>query len=150
MLEKPLDRYWWGLRLTYGLVPIVAGLDKFTNLLVNWEQYLSPLALDIVPVSATTFMRVVGVIEVLAGVLVLSRYTRIGAYVVGAWLVGIALNLVTTGHYDIVVRDLVMAISAFTLAKMTEVRSASAVRDERGARSHAIPPRPPHHEPQTA
>ena len=141
MHETSLDRYWWGLRLTYGLVPIIAGLDKFTNLLVDWEQYLSPLALDIVPVSATTFMMVVGVIEIFAGVLVLSRYTRIGAYVVGAWLVAIAINLLMTGNYlDIAVRDVVMSISAFTLAKMTEARSRTSARAGAGGRIHATPP----------
>src|SRR5687768_691701 len=113
-MEKQLDTSWWTLRLTYGLVPIVAGLDKFTNLLVDWKQYLSPFA-DVLPVSASTFMMIIGVVEILAGLLVLSRHTRIGAYVVSAWLVGIALNLVTTGQYfDIAVRDLVMAVGAFT------------------------------------
>jgi uncharacterized membrane protein YphA (DoxX/SURF4 family) len=124
-MDKQLDTSWWTLRLTYGLVPIVAGVDKFTNLLVDWKQYLSPVAANL-PVSASTFMMIVGVIEILAGVVVLSRFTRLGAYVVSAWLVGIALNLVTTGHYfDVAVRDVVMAIGAFTLAKLTEVRAAA-------------------------
>lgn len=136
MREEALDRTWWALRLTYGLVPIIAGLDKFTNVLVDWTQYLSPLALDIVPVSASTFMMIVGVIEILAGVLVLTRYTRIGAYVVGAWLVGIAVNLLTTGAYfDVAVRDVVMSIGAFTLAKMSEVRSEVAAREDAGIHS---------------
>jgi uncharacterized membrane protein YphA (DoxX/SURF4 family) len=122
-MDKQLDRSWWTLRLTFGLVPIVAGADKFTNLLVDWKQYLSPVAANL-PVSASTFMMIVGVIEILAGVIVLSRFTRIGAYVVSAWLAGIALNLVTTGNYfDVAVRDLVMAIGAFTLAKLTEARA---------------------------
>src|SRR5688572_3309736 len=98
-MDKQQDTTWWTLRLTYGLVPIVAGLDKFTNLLVDWKQYLSPMATDILPISASTFMMVVGVIEILAGVLVLTRYSRVGAYVVGAWLVAIAINLITTGTY---------------------------------------------------
>lgn len=138
MHAQSLDRYWWGLRLTYGVVPIVAGLDKFTNLLVDWTQYLSPLFADILPISASTFMMIVGIVEILAGVLVLSRYTRLGAYVVGAWLVAIAINLISTGGYlDIAVRDLVMAISAFTLAKMTEARETSAHEDV-AIRSHAV------------
>jgi uncharacterized membrane protein YphA (DoxX/SURF4 family) len=138
MNATALDRSWWALRLTYGLVPIVAGLDKFTNLLVDWTQYLNPLALDIVPVSATTFMMVVGVVEILAGALVLSRYTRLGAFVVGAWLVAIALNLLLTGSYlDIAVRDLAMSIGAFTLAKLSAVRSEATARHETGARTHA-------------
>lgn len=137
MLDKSLDRNWWALRLTYGLVPIVAGIDKFTNFLVDWTQYLSPLALKVVPVSASTFMMVVGVVEIVAGVLVLSRFTRVGAYVVAAWLLAIAVNLVTTGHYlDIAVRDIVMSVGAFTLAKMSEVRAGITARNEVGARSH--------------
>jgi uncharacterized membrane protein YphA (DoxX/SURF4 family) len=121
-----LDTPWWTLRLTYGLVPIVAGLDKFTHFLVDWNKYLSPLAERALPIPGSTFMMVVGVIEIIAGALVLSRWTRLGAYVVSAWLVGIALNLVTTGTYfDIAVRDTVMAIGAFALAKLTEVRAHS-------------------------
>lgn len=123
MVDKNFNRRWWTLRLAFGVVPIVAGLDKFTNLLANWVDYLSPLALRVLPVSGQTFMYAVGIIEIAAGILVLSKFTRVGAYVVSAWLVAIALNLVTTGHYfDIAVRDLVMAVSAFTLAKMTEAR----------------------------
>lgn len=107
------------LKIAFGAVPIVAGLDKFTNLLTNWEQYLSPLVARAVP--AFTFMRVVGVIEIVAGALVLSKQTRLGAYVVAAWLVGIALNLLSSGHFlDVAVRDLVMACGAFTLAKLDE------------------------------
>jgi uncharacterized membrane protein YphA (DoxX/SURF4 family) len=142
LMDKHLDTSWWTLRLTYGLVPIVAGADKFTNLLVDWKQYLSPLA-DNLPVSASTFMMIVGVIEILAGAIVLSRFTRVGAYVVGAWLVGIALNLVTTGHYfDVAVRDLVMAVGALTLAKLSEAREArrapaAVPSGQRLAASHA-------------
>lgn len=142
MQETTLDRTWWTLRLTYGLVPIVAGLDKFTNLLVDWTQYLSPLALEVLPISAATFMMIVGVIEIAAGVLVLSRFTRLGAYVVGAWLVAIAVNLVTTGHdFDVAVRDLVMSIGAFTLAKLTEARSHATAGPGADVRPHAARPR---------
>jgi len=127
MKDDPINTPWWTLRMTYGLVPIIAGLDKFTNLLVDWTRYLSPYALDVLPVSAATFMRVVGVIEIIAGALVLSRYTRVGAYVVSAWLAAIALNLLTTGTYfDIAVRDLVMAIGAYTLGRLTEARRVLA------------------------
>jgi len=123
MLDAHLEKPWWTLRLTYGLVPIVAGLDKFTNLLTDWTQYLSPLAQRVIPFSGQTFMYIVGIIEIAAGILVLTKFTRIGAYVVSAWLVAIAVNLLFTGYYfDIAVRDLVMSIGAFALAKMTEVR----------------------------
>jgi uncharacterized membrane protein YphA (DoxX/SURF4 family) len=122
MLSNRLEKPYWLLRILFGAVPIVAGLDKFTNLLTNWEQYLSPWVSRVVP--ATTFMQVVGVIEIAAGILVLSKLTRVGALVVGAWLVAIALNLLTTGQFlDVAVRDLVMAAGAFTLARLEEVRN---------------------------
>jgi uncharacterized membrane protein YphA (DoxX/SURF4 family) len=109
------------LRFTYGLVPIVAGLDKFTNVLTDWENYLGQSISGALPFSAATFMSIVGVIEIAAGLLVLWR-PRIGAYVVMAWLIAIALTLVSGRHYyDVAVRDLVMAIGAFSLAKLSTV-----------------------------
>lgn len=105
------------LRYTYGLVPIIAGLDKFTNILVNWKDYLSPTVTNILPINATTFISIVGIIEMAAGVLVLFR-PRIGAYVVMAWLILIAVTLVFSGHPDVAVRDLVMAVGAFALAQL--------------------------------
>ena len=108
------------LKWTFGLVPIVAGADKFLHLLTNWDQYLAPSIANILPFSAHIFMLIVGVIEIVAGVLVLVRPV-IGSLVVCLWLVGIAINLLIGGQYfDVVVRDLVMAIGAyclFTLAK---------------------------------
>ena len=129
MRDTRTDTPFWMLRLTYGLVPIVAGLDKFTNFLTDWTQYLSPYAERFLPVSGQQFMYAVGVIEIIAGLLVLSRFYRFGAYLVSAWLVGIAINLVTTGqYYDIAVRDLVMAVGAFALAKLAEARAEANVR----------------------
>jgi uncharacterized membrane protein YphA (DoxX/SURF4 family) len=128
MEPKHLKQAYWLLRVLFGVVPIVAGLDKFTNLLTDWRQYLSPLVSQILP--ATTFMHVVGIVEILAGVLVLSKFTRIGAYVVALWLVAIAFNLMTTGRYlDVAVRDLVMAAGAFVLAKLEEVREQSGAHE---------------------
>ena len=123
-MDSRLNQSWWALKLAFGVVPIVAGLDKFFNLLTNWEQYLSPLVARMVP--AATFMHAVGIIEIVAGLLVLSRWTRLGAYVVAAWLVGIVLNLLTTGNYfDIAARDAVMAVGAFTLGRLSEVRAGA-------------------------
>jgi uncharacterized membrane protein YphA (DoxX/SURF4 family) len=143
MLDPNLNGSWWALRLAYGLVPIVAGFDKFSNLLVDWKQYLSPLAIRVLPMSPISFMHLVGVIEIAAGVLVLTKLTRLGAYLVSVWLFAIALNLLTTGHYfDIAVRDFVLSIGAFTLAKMTEARGRAArpasreTRDDRFEPSH--------------
>ncbi len=108
------------LKYLYGLVPIVAGVDKFTNFLIQWESYLNPTVLHWVPVSATAFMRAVGVIEIIAGVLVLLR-PRLGAWVVMAWLLAIARQLLVWGHFlDVAVRDIVMALGgALTLARLT-------------------------------
>ncbi|MFS4455570.1 hypothetical protein [Maribacter sp. 2304DJ31-5] len=108
------------LKYTYGLVPIIAGLDKFTNLLTDWGQYLGSNFSGIVPVETGTFMILVGLIEIVAGVLVFIR-PRIGALVVMVWLTVIALILLISGNFiDVAVRDLVMAIGAFSLSKLYE------------------------------
>ncbi len=108
------------LKYTFGLVPIVAGLDKFTNILTNWSQYISEGFAEMLPFEPTTFMMIVGVIEIIAGILVLTK-TKIGAYVVSGWLVAIALTLIFSWSYiDVAVRDIVMAIAAFSLAKLSE------------------------------
>jgi len=130
-LYKPL----W---LTYGLVPLLAGLDKFFNLLTDWPKYLSPWIAGLLPVSAQSFMYIVGVIEIVVGLLVLTRWTRIGAWIAAAWLVLIAVNLATLGLFDIAVRDLAMAVGAYTLARLAELRQdapaavpASTLRERR-------------------
>lgn len=134
-----LNQPYWMLKIAFGVVPIVAGLDKFTNLLTSWEQYLSPVVGQLIP--AGLFMRAVGVIEIVAGVLVLSKLTRLGAYVVAAWLVAIALNLLSTGRFlDVAVRDLVMSVGAFTLAKLEELRLQQPTRVE--SREYARAPAP--------
>src|SRR3954465_10194072 len=115
------------LRLTYGLVPIVAGLDKFTNLLVHWEKYLPNQIASLLPVTPATFMLVVGVIEIVAGLAVLTVLTRLGAYVVMAWLLLIAGNLVIGGYYDFAGPDIVMAIGAFVLGQAAAVRGEAWV-----------------------
>ncbi len=112
------------LKYTYGLVPIVAGLDKFTNMLTDWSQYLGAGTQDILPIEVSTFMMIIGVIEIVAGVLVLTK-TKIGAAIVASWLVLIALILIFSGHYlDVAVRDLVMAIGAYVLVKLTATPSS--------------------------
>jgi uncharacterized membrane protein YphA (DoxX/SURF4 family) len=122
--DARLDQGWWILRIGLGLGPFLAGLDKYFNLLANWPGYISPLALKILPFSGQTFMHIVGVIEMLVGLAILTKWTRMGAYVASAWLIAIALNLVSTGmFFDIAVRDVEMALAAFVLARMTEVRS---------------------------
>ena len=108
------------LKYTYGIVPIVAGLDKFTNLLADWSQYLSSGLVNIMPFEGNTLMIIVGVIEIAAGILVFLR-PKLGALVVMAWLIVIALTLLFSGHFlDVAVRDLVMAVGAFSLYKLSQ------------------------------
>ena len=117
---KKLDSLQLVLRLTYGLVPIVAGLDKFFNVLTTWQQYVSPTVSRLLPINPSTLMHVVGLIEIAAGIVVLSRFTTVGAYVVSAWLTLIALSLISSGHYfDVAVRDIVMAVGAYSLGVLS-------------------------------
>jgi hypothetical protein len=114
------------LKLGYGLVPIIAGADKFTNLLVDWEKYLSPEVEERLPVDGRTFMRLVGVIEIAAGVLVL-RNPRVGGAVVSAWLAGITGNLLSMGKYlDVAARDALLAVGAAALSSMAGKRTEQA------------------------
>jgi uncharacterized membrane protein YphA (DoxX/SURF4 family) len=125
MLERDnrLNTAWLTLRIALGIMPMVAGADKFFNLLTDWSMYLSPVATKVLPVSAATFMHLVGVVEIVAGIIVLSKWTRFGAYLVMAWLICIALNLLTTRmFYDLAVRDLELAVAAFVLAQLTAAR----------------------------
>lgn len=125
-MNDRLNTSWWALRIGLGAAPFLAGLDKYFNLLAKWELYLNPLVLRVIPVSPATFMRAIGLVEMAVGLAILTRWTRLGAYVAGIWLVGIALNLLTMGAYlDVAVRDLLLALAAYTLAQLTEVREAA-------------------------
>jgi hypothetical protein len=109
------------LKFTYGLIPIVAGADKFTNVLTDWTHYLNPSLKAALPVSDHVFMMIVGVVEIVAGILVFVTPQK-GAILVSAWLVLIALSLLASVNYlDVAVRDLAMAIGAFSLSKLTGV-----------------------------
>jgi len=122
-IDRHVDISWWALRIALGVGPIVAGIDKYFNKLADWGMYLSPYATKVVPASASSLMHVVGVVEIIAGVIVLSKWTRIGSYIVMAWLIAIAINLVTTGmFYDLAVRDLEIAVGAFVLSQLSVVR----------------------------
>ena len=123
-----MDSTYWMLRIAFGLTAFLAGLDKFFNLLTNWEQYANPLVVRMLTLSPATLMRTAGVIEIIAGLALLAGVTRLGGYVVAAWLTLIALSLVASGQYlDVAVRDLVMATGAFTLARLSEARSGERV-----------------------
>lgn len=104
--------YW-----TFGLLPILAGLDKFLHVLTDWDKYILSFQ-DIIPFSPHTFMMIVGIIEIIAGIIVFI-IPRIGAFIVAAWLACIAIVLVAgMNYYDIAVRDLVMALNAFCLGEL--------------------------------
>jgi len=108
------------LRLSFGIVPIVAGLDKFTNILTQWDNYLHPGLVELLPFSPQSFMMIVGVIEILAGILVLAR-PAVGGLIVSAWVALIAITLIASGNYlDVAVRDLVMGVGAFSMARIAK------------------------------
>lgn len=124
------------LRVALGVVPIVAGLDKFTNLLADWPGYLSPLAIRLLPISPEAFMRLAGVVEIVVGAAILVGFARVFAWVAMAWLALIALELLTTGRFfDVAARDAVMAVAAFALAQL-----ASAI-ERAPSRSRTAPGR---------
>jgi hypothetical protein len=122
------------LRIAIGLMATLAGLDKFFNLLTNWEAYVAPVAQQLLPFSTTTFMAIVGVIEFGVGVTILGIRPSLGAFVASAWLVLIAMNLVLGGHVDIAVRDLVLAVAAYALARFEQVRETTPVAASVGQR----------------
>jgi uncharacterized membrane protein YphA (DoxX/SURF4 family) len=116
------------LRLTYGLIPLLAGLDKYLNILADWPSYVSPMVSGVLPLSPEALMQVVGVVEIAVGILVLTRWTRLGAWIAAAWLTLIAVNLVSMGILDVAVRDLAMAVGAYTLARLAEARELAPTR----------------------
>jgi uncharacterized membrane protein YphA (DoxX/SURF4 family) len=109
------------LRIGFTALPILMGLDKFTNFLVDWELYLAPWIVDLSPLSAHGTMLVVGVVEIVAGIAVAIK-PRYAAYVVAAWLAGIIVNLLSyPGFYDIALRDFGLLVAALTLGRLASV-----------------------------
>jgi uncharacterized membrane protein YphA (DoxX/SURF4 family) len=122
--KSRLNVAWWTLRVGLGAGPFLAGLDKFFNRLTTWDMYLNPAIPGLLHVSPVTFMHLVGAVEMAAGILVFTRFTRYAAYIVMAWLLGISASLVAQGLFlDIAVRDVELALGAFVLAKLTEIRA---------------------------
>jgi uncharacterized membrane protein YphA (DoxX/SURF4 family) len=125
LVSRELNSAYWALRVAFGLGPLIAGLDKFTNILVNWEKYLNPLVQRMLPISGMMFMRCVGVIEIIVGLAVLFGATRTFGYIAMIWLFAIAANLISMGtYYDIAVRDILLGIGAYSLARVTEARES--------------------------
>ena len=116
--ERPAHQAYAILRGGFAVLPIVAGLDKFAHLLVDWNQYLAPQVAQALPIDATTFMMIVGVIEIAAGLLVAMK-PSVGAYVVAFWLWGIIVNLLLIGsYYDVALRDFGLSLGALALARL--------------------------------
>lgn len=138
-MDTQVNRSWWVLRVGLGVVPIVAGLDKFFNLLTNWEMYLNPMVPRLLHVTPATFMHFVGVVEIVVGIAMLTRYTRYAAYVAMAWMWCIALSLIAQGAFlDVAARDVLISLGAFTLAQLSEVRVTGEQRVHRPQVGHRI------------
>lgn len=139
--DPRLNHAWWTLRIGLGLAPLLAGLDKYFNLLTNWDMYLNPLVPRLLHISGPTFMHIVGVVEIVAGLLVFSRFTRYAAYIIMAWLLAISVNLLTQGLFlDIALRDIELSLGAFVLAKLTEVREVALLENTLGRDRENVEP----------
>ena len=128
------------MRLAIGLMATLAGIDKFFNILVDWGSYVSPLAAQLLPFSTDMFMWIVGVVEFAVGISILTALPVIGSYVASAWLLLVAVNLTLAGYFDIAVRDVVLSIGAFSLARLIQVRDQVEVTEAGPApvRQHRI------------
>lgn len=113
------------LRYAIGLTATLAGLDKFFNLLADWGSYISPTAAQALPVPVGTVMGVVGVVEIAVGLMILGLAPRLGAYIAGIWLLLVSANLALAGYYDVAVRDVVMSLAAFAVARSLEVEAVA-------------------------
>ena len=124
---RPAYQAYQLLYLGFIVAPLVAGLDKFTQFLTNWDMYLAPVVAGLLPFSAHTFMLIVGVVEIGAAALVALR-PQIGAYVVAAWLAGIIVNLLLIpGYLDVALRDFGLMLGALALARLSEEFAEGAV-----------------------
>jgi len=127
-MGDPMNTAWWSLRIAFFVGPLLAGLDKFFNVLTNWEQYLSPLAQRELGSHSHQFIVAAGVVEIIVGLMIITSWTKLGAYLASVWLLLIAANLVMTGHYfDIALRDVGLCLSAFGLARLTGAIEAEAL-----------------------
>jgi hypothetical protein len=117
------------MRIALGLMATLAGLDKFFNILADWGSYVSPAAAQLLPFSTDILMGIVGVVEISVGIGILTAVPVLAAYVASAWLLLVAVNLVIAGHLDVAVRDVVLSIAAFTVARLIQVRGGSEVRE---------------------
>jgi uncharacterized membrane protein YphA (DoxX/SURF4 family) len=116
------------LRTVFTVAPILFGLDKFSNILVDWTVYLAPVATSVVPLPAQTIMYIVGVVEIIAGIAVAVR-PRFGSLLVGVWLFGIIINLLILGSfYDVALRDFGLLVAALALNRLSPAGTARSRR----------------------
>ena len=116
--SKTVDQVYQILHVWFTVLPIVAGVDKFLHLLVNWDEYLAPVIAQLSPIGGHNLMLVVGVIEIVAGLITWFK-PRFGGYLVAVWLWGIVLNLLLHAEYfDIAVRDFGLSLGALALARL--------------------------------
>ena len=115
----PLYRIWFLLWITYGLLGVIFGLDKFFNIITVWHGYLAAPIAALLGGSAFLVLSIFGVVEIVAGALIFTRFTRLGAYILFFWLLAVSINLLIAGLYDIALRDVVIAVGALVLAKLT-------------------------------
>jgi uncharacterized membrane protein YphA (DoxX/SURF4 family) len=126
-LRDPSYQAFLLLRTVFTVAPILFGLDKFANLMTHWPMYLAPWIDGILPGDAQTAMYIVGVIEIVAGILV-AVAPRFGAYVVALWLAGIIVNLLTgPGFYDVALRDFGLLVGALALGRLAEAQRAPRI-----------------------
>jgi hypothetical protein len=119
--HDPAYQAFWLLRIGFTVAPILFGIDKYAHVLVDWDRYLAPEFVDLLPGNAHQIMYVVGAIEIVAGLVVALR-PRFGSYVVAAWLAGIIVNLLLIAdYYDVALRDFGLLLAALTLARLSVV-----------------------------
>lgn len=148
MRISDVERARGALRIGYGLVPIVAGADKFTGFLTDWEKYLAPVAVRAMPIRPRLFMRLVGVVEMGVGLAILTRWPKRGGYVASAWMGAIALNLLASGRYfDIAARDGLLSVGAWALGRLADEKHAEAEISLTGTEGAHLPePKEPVHQ----
>jgi hypothetical protein len=126
--QNPALQAFWTLRIGFTVAPILFGLDKFANWLVDWPKYLAPQFNDLIPGNAHQAMLIVGVIEIVAGIVVALR-PRFGGYLVAAWLAGIIVNLLVLGdYYDVALRDFGLLLGAVALARLATAFTSPRAR----------------------
>ena len=122
--ENKFNMMWTISRYVYGLVPILIGADKFTFFIVNWNIYVSPFVASYIPILY--LVPIVGIIEIVAGLLILTKYPRFGAYLVAAWIGLIIINLfMIGGMYDIILRDIAIAFGYIMFGMLTELKKTA-------------------------